>query len=514
MRSIFWRIFLWFWLALVTLLGAALLLTQVASDQRLRALDGVDPRQLSAQACEALALGGVAGLGDWVKRQARTHDTLDIFVMTPAGDDLLQRRLPGRLLDWDRYLRNEGHLSVQHAQYAVAAACRPRLGEQWLSATSGVRSEEFSWAWRETPELQDIDGRRFRLIYEPSYYPPVAPGEFLALGGRFFWAVLLLGLLGSAALCWALARHISVPVKTLQAGVREIADGHLQQRAPRSLSRRHDEIGALARDFDRMAGQVGELIDDKHLLLRNVAHELRSPLARLHLAVTLARRKDDSLDRQLDRVEREGERLNRLIGELLRFDRLAVRGLGEKARVELNGLIDEIAADARFLGSVDGRLVACSHCPQPAWVWADRDALHSALDNIVGNALRYSPRSSILGIQVTQEAGLICLRISDEGPGVPEAELERIFEPFYRVSSARGRKDGGAGLGLAIAARVVSAHGGVLRARNLRPSGLEVLLQLPAAQPQPCASAGVLAISSGLASQSSGPGAAPWSSEG
>lgn len=480
MRSIFWRIFLWFWLALVALLGAAMAVTQLVSDQRLRALDDVDPRQLSRQACEALAAGGVAGLRDWVDVQQRQYDTLAIYIVTQAGTDLLQRQLPERLLEWDRYLRGAGHVSVDHAEYAVAWACRPRLAEQWLTGDGLAYGKGFSWAWRETPELVGRDGARLRVIYEPLYYPPVAPGEFLTLGGHYFVAMLLLGLLGSAGLCWALARHISLPVRALQRGVRKIADGHLEHRAGMPLNGRADELGALARDFDRMAGQLGELIEDKHLLLRNVAHELRSPLARLQLAVTLARRNDGSLDRQLDRVEREGERLNQLVGELLKFDRLAVMGLPTMARIELNALVAEVVDDARFLAGPEGRLVSWHSSSELAWVLGDREALRSALDNIVRNALHYSPRASTLGIEVVQVGNHWCLSVIDQGPGVPEDELERIFEPFYRVSSARERKDGGAGLGLAIAARIASAHGASLRACNARPNGLQVLLSIPA----------------------------------
>lgn len=484
MKSMFWRIFLWFWLALVSLVGGALVLTQMVNDQRLNALEGVDPRQLSHQACMALATGGVASLRDWVVEQEDHKAGLDIFIMTAEGSELLQRQLPERLLDWDRYLRREGHMNIENSVYQVTASCRPRLGGHWLAPKVSQPSQTLSWAWRETPELLGAQGERFRVIYEPSYYPPLAPREFLALGGRYLWVLSLVGLIGSGAACWALARQISIPIKNLQLGVRQIANGHLGQRAPAALSVRGDEIGELARDFDSMAGQLGELIEDKHLLLRNVAHELRSPLARLHLALTLARRKDASLDRQFDRVEREGARLNQLIGELLTFDRLGVHGLSEMGRVDFNALVGEVVEDARFLGGALSQTVVWNPCPQPAWVWGRREALHSAIDNIVRNALHYSPPASVVGMDVSMKDGQLFLSVIDQGPGVPYAELERIFEPFYRVSSARERKkDGGAGLGLAIAARVAGVHKGSLRASNLKPTGLAVVLSIPVA---PC----------------------------
>ncbi|MDX2152941.1 MAG: ATP-binding protein [Bryobacteraceae bacterium] len=284
---------------------------------------------------------------------------------------------------------------------------------------------------------------------------------------QFLWipAVMLL-------LCYLLARHLTGPVLALQTAVDRFGQGDLSARVS---SKRKDEIGHLARTFDRMADRIQTLLSAERRLLADISHELRSPLARLGVAVELARTAEDR-EASLDRIEKESARLNALVGELLQVTRAegdpAARRFSE---VRLHDLVAEIVLDGSLEARARGVQVLLREQRQVT-LRGDSELLRRAIENVVRNGIRYAPGGTVVEVFVEGPARV---RVRDHGPGVPEEELTRIFDPFYRVEADRNRQaGGGAGLGLSIAKRAVELHHGTIAARNAGP-GLEVTIELP-----------------------------------
>jgi two-component system sensor histidine kinase CpxA len=242
----------------------------------------------------------------------------------------------------------------------------------------------------------------------------------------------------------------------------------------------------LATDLDTMAERLRNLLETKQQLLRDVSHELRSPLARLQLALSLARRQDNAVERHLARIACEADRLEQLIARTLKLARLERPASGvERTKVDIGGLLANIAADVAIEADAQGCVVSLQ-TESALEVSGDPELLRSSFENIIRNAVRYSPAAAQVGITARRmknprdRADAVEVIVYDHGPGVPEKDLELIFEPFYRVDAARDRAGGGEGLGLAIAARAVALHSGVIEARNLQSGGLVVSVTLPA----------------------------------
>jgi two-component system sensor histidine kinase CpxA len=248
------------------------------------------------------------------------------------------------------------------------------------------------------------------------------------------------------------------------------------------IGKRRDEIAELGADFDRMAERLENLLAAQRQLLRDVSHELRSPLARLQVALGLARRRSQGARAELDRIEREAQRLDELIGQLLSLMRLeSGTDIPAAEPLELAELLHSVAQDANFETENHQRRVAVTDAV-PTTLLGDSRLLRSALENLVRNAMRHTAENTTveLSLRPDPQAGHgVVLRVRDYGPGVPEPDLPRLFDPFFRVEAARERGSGGYGLGLAIAARAVRNHGGVIEARNVEGGGLEVRVRLP-----------------------------------
>lgn len=277
-------------------------------------------------------------------------------------------------------------------------------------------------------------------------------------------------------LVWALAHHLASPVRKLQKTLERFGGGDLNARAESS---RKDEIGQLAQSFNRMADRIETLLTSERRLLMDVSHELRSPLARLGVAVELARAGDA---RSLDRIQKEADRLNALVGELL----LVTKSENDPAKrdrrtVRLDELLARVAEDC----AIEAALKACRLSfreRSPAALEGDEELLRRAFENVIRNAIRYAPADSTVEIRMSAGAGeRVRVFVRDFGPGVPGEALPRLFDPFYRVGEDRSRESGGVGLGLSIARRAVEIHGGTVHARNADP-GLEVEFDLPGAR--------------------------------
>lgn len=315
----------------------------------------------------------------------------------------------------------------------------------------------------------------------------VAVARVPVLGGRFpiALAVRLVALFFlSGFVSYLLARWIAAPIQAVRGAARELAAGGASVRVSASVAGRKDEVAALAHDFDRMAERIEALLAAQSRLLLDVSHELRSPLARLTVALELARqRSGPDATAALERIEREAERLTELVSEVLTLSRLEHGNAKHRSEpVALDALVRAIAADADFeAGSarveVGGDTLGV--------VAGDEELLRRAIENVVRNAVRHAPEGT--GVEVTKrrDGARAHIEVRDHGPGVPEAELAEIFRPFYRVGVARERAGGGTGLGLAITERAIARHDGRVTAENAPGGGLLVRVTLPAPKDLP-----------------------------
>ncbi|HEY2040133.1 MAG TPA: HAMP domain-containing sensor histidine kinase [Edaphobacter sp.] len=303
-------------------------------------------------------------------------------------------------------------------------------------------------------------------------------GNFLNPTRRMFRLTILLIISGT--LCFLLARSITEPIRSLQRTAQEIARGDLRARASPALSGRKDELALLAYDFDRMAERVQALLDQQRLLLRDISHELRSPLARLSVSAELVQRGDIS---SAARMQSDIKALEKMISDLLTLARIdASETHPRKEQVHLGRLIQRIVKDASFEGLPQKKAVVQTGVFD-RYVLADTGLLHSCIENVVRNALQHSPLGGVVEVKLSDSTdgppGFLDITTTDEGNGVPEEALGQIFEPFFRISSSDAHKQGGGGLGLSISKRITHLYGGTISARNLTGHGLQMQIRLP-----------------------------------
>lgn len=346
------------------------------------------------------------------------------------------------------------------------------------------------------PELIHVPNRsRWRVPFPFGGRPPIIGREdsthqyrlfmieqrrwrFFFLQPQHLWIVGLVVLL-----CYAFAYHLTSPVRRLRSVVDCFGRGDFSARAP---ANRKDELGELARSFNLMAGRIQTLLAAERRLLLDISHELRSPLARLGVAVELARSGEDR-DHMLDRIQKEADRLNELVAELLQVTRVeADPSMQRNDSVHLDELLGDIVYDSLL----EAKAKDCTlllKAPAPAILCGDEELIRRAVENVIRNAIRYAPHATSVEIELAKSADSALVTVRDYGSGVPPESLTRIFDPFYRVDSDRNRASGGLGLGLAIARRSVELHKGKLAAQNAHP-GLLVTIEFPLASmqtPQP-----------------------------
>lgn len=309
---------------------------------------------------------------------------------------------------------------------------------------------------------------------------------FFFLQPQHLWIIGLVVLL-----CYAFAFHLTSPVRRLRAVVDCFGRGDFSARA---AANRKDELGQLATSFNLMADRIQTLLSAERRLLLDISHELRSPLARLGVAIELARSGEDR-EHMLDRIQKEAERLNELVEELLQVTRVE----GDPAALKTVVVrLDELLADLVYDSLLEAKAKDCTlllKAPASVTLNGDEELVRRAIENVIRNAIRYAPRGTPIDIELAASDGLARISVRDYGPGVPDDALPRIFDPFYRVDSDRNRSSGGLGLGLAIARRAVELHAGRLSARNANP-GLLVTIELPVLEETPTASASKPAIPS------------------
>jgi two-component system sensor histidine kinase CpxA len=303
-----------------------------------------------------------------------------------------------------------------------------------------------------------------------------------ALGG--FGPCLIVAILAAGVTWFGFFRYATIPLRRLRRVTQQLAGGDLSARVGEGLVHQKTEVADLGRDVDRMAERIEGLVGAHQRLIRDVSHELRSPLARLNVALELARQSAGVTNpAPFDRIEREADRLNELIGQLLMLTKLENEsGMQQRSELDIAALIEEITQDVDFEAQSTNRRVVTT-ASEPLLLNGNRELLRQALENLVRNAARYTAAGTAVEISLRKkESGgrmWAHIEVRDQGPGVPESELFDIFRPFYRVNDARERQSGGAGVGLAISDRAVRLHGGSLRAFNAAGGGLKMELELP-----------------------------------
>ncbi len=355
-----------------------------------------------------------------------------------------------------------------------------KMGKRALGSLEEGRSFETRNDFTIVAErMKTPSGREYVVVGSFRRPPPVLR---VIAEKRVPFAIYLTGFLATALLlCFLLARHISDPLTRLTDAARKLAEGKLEVDVDEGILHRTDEFGELASTFRQSSRYIRELLDAQKRLIRDISHELRTPLARLGVALELARKKAPAAEDSLVRIETEASILNDMIGQLLSLSRLEVEmGNATPEPGDFELLVGRVVEDARFEARPSGKGVLFRSEGRNRILPLRTDVLRGAVENILRNALRYTPSGTAVDVSVVSDAeGGILLRIRDHGPGVPEEDLEKIFQPFYRTESARTRDTGGTGIGLAIAQRAVQQHGGSIRASNAKDGGLVVEIVLP-----------------------------------
>jgi two-component system OmpR family sensor kinase len=447
MRSLFWRIFLAFWAAMtLTVIGVvAFTLWKVSLSNR--ALESAHPEVLAREATTALEAGGRPALVAWVKKQAARDDLGVVLIVDAAQSELLGRPLSGSEETW---IASRGELDLAQAA---------------------------SLLQRRASKVVGPDGSAYWLMVAPR-----SPSQFIfPILQRIPIVTLALAIAVSALMCLALARYLSSPIRKLRDATRAVSQGHLGVRVTPSLGGRRDELGSLATDFDTMAEHLRALLESRQQLMRDLSHELRSPLARLQIALGLARRPGANLTQELGRIEREARRLDIVIGQILKLARLDdPRVVLSREPFDLRQLLEELVHDANLEARARHvQVVLDAGSSHAECMFGDRTLVASAIENVLRNAIRYTRTGGTVRVVLAASPRGAELLIQDEGPGVPVDALAHIFEAFVRLQREDDARADGHGVGLAITERIVRLHGGSVCARNRESGGLEVEMRFP-----------------------------------
>ena len=464
MSSLTLRIFLAFWLIIGLLVGIAGVTGYSYGERMREAIENFDMRDKLLAASDALEDGGRDGLVAWLE-SLPGDDPIAVIVVDSNGVDLLGRELsrPTR-----RLIRRHSRGGPRWQRGGPRDGAGGRYNPDSNDTAANVSEA------RPLNRLRGPDGAVYTLV-------PELRRDILQqrVGLRAGTVLLLSALLVSGLVSWALARAIARPVRSFRNATVAIAEGHLDTRVAEPMRNRRDEIGMLARDLDAMAERLEASAERQRELTRNVSHELRSPLARLRVALELARRAAGDLP-EFSRIDTETERLDDMIGQLLRYSQADAASLLHREAVDLSELLGRIVDDANFecrSAGLDGVSVALA-APDTLAMTADPALLSSMFENLLRNAIHHAPANTIVDVEVATQDDAVKVRIVDRGSGVADGDLKHIFEPFFRAADAMATGRSGTGLGLAIAARAAAAHGGTIQAANL-DDGFALDVRLP-----------------------------------
>jgi len=445
---LFWRLLVSVCVAnvLVLMLGGLLTRSVIAYSMQ----QAFDWPALAQASNEAYEKGGRDGLDAWVREQREQGVDATLY---ENGEPLREIRMPP---------------TIRHTL------------PDWLSSGHDIALNPWPGFYIAVQNVTGSDGHARQMVAVSSARSRVPPRtrEKILLMVEWLLSLLTIGIIG-----WWVARSVSRPVEAMRAATRRMASGEFATRVERRWIGKHDELGQLARDFNAMAERIEILVAQERGVLQDLSHELRSPLARLHLILDLAQHsaRPDEAAAHFQRAEQEIVRMDRMTAEMLALSRLE-GGLPGMVResVDITELIKDRVAAARIDAEARGIALQMSEIG-PAEIQGSGLLLERAVDNVLANAIKFSPSNGIVHIILTGLAGQLELHIRDHGPGVPEEELDLLFRPFFRGTNAA--QAGGHGLGLAIVQRVMQAHGGEVAARNAVDGGLEIIMRLPANEP-------------------------------
>jgi two-component system sensor histidine kinase CpxA len=396
--------------------------------------------EIGREAAGVVKTEGRAGLERWLGNEATVPQDASVYILDASGLDILGRPVPDIYKEF------------------VAS-----------SVVGSHEAEDNFRPVRLTSEIVTPDGEVLSIF--------IVPSNITLLGSLTTGlALLAVALLVIASVAWLIAGRIGKPIGELQRAVRNLAAGDIDTRVPESIAKRPDELGQLAGDFNAMAEHLNQLIKGREQLMRELSHELRSPLTRLQAALALAAARNQLGKDEQCRIENEIAQMNKVIGEILRYSALDSSVSMTIRLVRIDRLLRRLVE----VEEIEARSAGCSielDSERNLEVAGDPELLNSALENILRNAIRYAPAGSVVSLQALRDGGDICVTIRDRGPGVDEDQLERIFEPYVR----NGGDSGGTGLGLAIVQRVIERHGGSVYAECAAEGGLTMTARIPAA---------------------------------
>lgn len=452
---IYFKIFLGFWLVMITMLvgsNAFMHFFNIGTDKHLTNQEeehyyGAGGRLLREVVSDAVnndyvqVAAGMEKMPIWAARH--------VYLINTEGHDLLGREIPPSIAQF------LGHINNQTPFFRKKIDRDHYYGRQ----------------------LQLADGAMVRAI--------VTTPENSWLGWRLFfhtfWHLFLLDILISGAACYYLARYITRDIQTLKQATQKIAKGDWDVRIAEEFCDRPGELAELGRAFDNMAIKLQKSMLEQKRLIKDVSHELRSPLARLQVALAIAQQRANSeITGELDRIKEAADYLNDVISDILSLPVTEQGGWDLDDVLELSSLVSMIVDSCHDEAKLKGATLQLINKLPEVLVKTRGNTLVGVFDNIIRNAIRYTEAGSVITITLDYTSNRMAqITVSDCGPGVAEEHLEDIFEPFFRTDEARDRKSGGYGLGLAIAKRTVLHHGGSIKARNNAQRGLSVLVTLP-----------------------------------
>ncbi len=448
--SLFLKIFLWFWLAIAMLIGVFTFVSWTTQNEPfVRQWRNLVSDSFNIQVQTAAQIyqnEGQKGLDEYLGRLKTSERVTAIGFfdqnrrkisgdnISPNGMKLFDPAIESNLVEFDR------------------------LPEETFAAK----------------KIRINDSADYVMIIQLKRPQPFAGPDVNTLILRILALILTGGLV-----CYGLARYLTSPVSKLRLATRKFASGELQTRVGEKAGKGRDEFSQLAKDFDEMAERIESLVTSEKRLTQDISHELRSPLARMNVALEIAKNKSSAeAQPMLERIEKESNRLNEMISKLLILSKLESGAAElEKQNVNLKKLIEETVSDADFEAQAKGKAVNITAIEESRFLGSE-SLLRSAIENVLRNAVRYTVEKTAVEVSLKNFNGNAVIDIKDYGGGVAESELENLFRPFYRIGEARERKSGGVGLGLAIAQRAVFAHKGEIKAQNTG-DGLLVEIKLP-----------------------------------
>jgi signal transduction histidine kinase len=447
--SLFLKLFLWFWLAIALIVSAVTLVNWSTQSEPLarqwQTFVGEAVSLNSQTAAQIYEAEGIEGLNNYLNRSSQAQRVNSVGFFDENKKLIAGNIDPNEVTKLSDEAMQSGEPEFLRLEDKVFAAKRVTL-------KNGAN------------QIYILELKRFQ---PPAFFTT-----------RLILQILTVVLIGGL-LCYGLARYLTSPISKLRFATRKFAEGDLSVRINEKVSKRSDEISKLANDFDEMAEHIEALVTAEKRLTQDISHELRSPLARLNVALELARsRSNEETKPMIDRIESESNMLNEMLSRLLTLSKLeSGSGDFDKMEVNLTKVFDQVVADADFEAQAKGKSVKVLKEEQIK-VFGNENLLNSAIENVLRNAVKYTKDNTAVEVSLSKNGKGAIVSVRDHGTGVPEHELEKLFKPFYRLQTARERKTGGIGLGLAIAERAVNAHDGTISAKNLS-DGLVVEIKVP-----------------------------------